>query len=194
MKHLGTYFLSGALFLLPVALIGQFLLYISGLVDSVYAMPFVFSFPLSVAIIIITGYFIRKIFKKRIKYFIHKLSKKKSFGGFLARLIMGIDSLSDQINKAYRNPVLYKVDDGIYKVGFITDDNVDVLESEPDETHAATEALPNSGALWVYAPYPLSFSGELVLVDIRKIKKLKKQESESLPLFVLSAGVIKPQK
>ena len=46
----------------------------------------------------------------------------------------------------------------------------------------------------VFAPYPLSLSGDLMVVELRKIKKISKAEYESLPLFVLSAGMVEGKK
>lgn len=90
--------------------------------------------------------------------------------------------------------MLFKVDDGIYKIGFITDEGMDILASCKDESHPGTEASPLDDSQWVYAPYPLSFSGDFMLVETRKIRKLIKEEYESLPLFVLSAGMVKGKK
>ena len=193
-SQLGKYFLSGALFLLPAAFFVQFLFYISGLVGGVIDLPFLWAFPLSLLLIIATGFFVRKVLRKRFKKSLHKLAKRKTPIGYIVRGLVGIDSVSNQINKAYRNAVLFKVDDGIYKLGFITDESLDILESGDDETHYTTEATPHELSVWVYAPYPISLSGDLMLVEVRKIKKIIKEEYESLPLFILSAGMIKGKK
>lgn len=193
-NNIGRYFLSGALFLLPTALIVQFLLYISKLVGGVVEMPFLIAFPLSLCLIILVGFFVRKIFKKRLKKYLYKLSKKKTIPGLVARGLVAIDSISNHVNKAYRNPVLFKVDDGIFKIGFITDEGVEILDGETHEDHHETEALPAEGSVWIYAPYPLSLSGDFMLVEKRKIKLVTKEEYESLPLFVLSAGMVKGRK
>ena len=193
-NQIGRYFLSGALFLLPAALLAQFLLYISKLVGGVVDVPFFYAFPLSLLLILAVGFIVRKIFRKRLKKYIHKLSKRKTISGLIARAIVGIDSISNHVNKAYRNPVLVKVDDGIYKIGFITDESIQILESDVEIEHHVTEATPLEDSVWVFAPYPLSLSGDLMLVELRKIKKISKAEYESLPLFILSAGMVKGKK
>lgn len=190
-KKLVSYFISGLLFLIPVFIVIQLIKGISWFVTNFIDLPLVIAFPIACVFILGLGYIVRKIIRKRIKKQLHKKAQDKTLFGFIARVISRFDILSDEVHKAFHNSVLYKVDDGIYKLGFITDDSMSILLGDEDPDHHETEASPIEGSIWVYAPYPINFSGELVLVELRKIKRLKKQDTESIPLFVLSAGILK---
>lgn len=190
-KKLISYFVSGLLFLIPVFIVIQLIKGVSWFVTNFVQTSIFIAFPLAVVGIFLLGYIIRKILRKRLKKQLHRLAKKKSFLGYLAKFITNFDKLSDQIHKAFHNPVLYKVDDGIYKLGFITNESLEILDGEDDLNHHKTEATPLEDSIWIYAQYPINFSGELVLVELRKIKKIKKEDSESIPLFILSGGIFK---
>ena len=190
-KKMISYFISGLLFLIPVFIVVQLIKGISWFVDSVVDLPAYIAFPVACIGIFMIGYFVRRVVRKRIKKQLHKKAEDKTFLGLLARIFSRFDILSDEVHKAFHNPVLYKVDDGIYKLGFITDDSMNILTGDEDPEHHATEASPIKGSIWIYAPYPINFSGELVLVELRKIKRIKKEDTESIPLFVLSAGILK---
>ncbi len=190
-KKIISYFVSGLLFLIPVFIVIQLIKGISWFVTNFIELPLLIAFPIACVLIFILGYGVRKFLRKRLKKRLHTYAEKKTFLGYIAKLITSFDVLSDQVHKAFHNPVLYKVDDGIYKLGFITDEGTEILNGEEDPGHHETEASPIEGSIWVYAPYPINFSGELVLVEMRKIKKLKKEDTESIPLFVLSAGILR---
>ncbi len=190
-KKIISYFISGLLFLIPVFIVIQLIKGISWFVKNFIDLPLVVAFPLSCVLIFTLGYGVRRLLRKRLKKRLHAYAEKKSFFGYVAKLITSFDVLSDQVHKAFHNAVLYKVDDGIYKLGFVTDESMNILMCEDDPTHHETEASPIEGSIWVYAPYPINFSGELVLVEMRKVKRLKKEDTESIPLFVLSAGILK---
>jgi|GEM_PF-1995190 len=190
-KKIISYFTSGLLFLIPVFIVIQIIKGISWLVTNFISLHLLIAFPLSCIAIFFIGYGVRKFLRKRLKKRLYAYAEKKSLLGYVAKLITSFDVLSDQVHKAFHNPVLYKVDDGIYKLGFITDESMEILTCDAIGNHHDTEATPLENSIWVYAPYPINFSGELVLVELRKIKRLKKQDTESIPLFVLSAGILK---
>ena len=190
-KKIVSYFISGLLFLIPVFIVIQIIKGISWFVTNFVDIPILIAFPLSLILIFALGYSVRKFLRKRLKKRLHKYAENKTFLGYVAKIITSFDVLSDQVHKAFHNPVLYKVDDGIYKLGFITDESMEILGGGVPDEHHKTEAEPLEDSIWVYAPYPINFSGELVLVELRKIKMLEKEEAESIPLFVLSAGILK---
>jgi uncharacterized membrane protein len=77
--------------------------------------------------------------------------------------------------KKFNKPVLVELTPGIYKPGFITQDDLDFI------------GLP--GMVAVYLPHSYAFSGNLFLVDKEKIKKYG-GESGDLMKFIVSGGVI----
>ncbi|MDP3929624.1 MAG: DUF502 domain-containing protein [Bacteroidota bacterium] len=78
--------------------------------------------------------------------------------------------------KKFDKPVIVELTPGIYKPGFITQEDLSLLN------------LP--GMVGVYMPHSYAFSGNLFLVDKNKIQKYK-GESSNLMKFIISGGVIK---
>lgn len=190
-KKILNYFISGLLFLIPVFVVIQLIKGVSWFVTTFVSLPLLIAFPLACIGILLVGYVIQNFLRKKIKKQIHTYAKNKTPLGYIAKIITKFDMLSDHVHKAFHNPVLYKVDDGIYKLGFITNESMVILEDSSTPKKTSSEAKPEEGSIWIYAPYPVNFSGELVLVEQRKIKRIKKEEKESIPLFALSAGILK---
>ncbi|MCG9881349.1 MAG: DUF502 domain-containing protein [Bacteroidia bacterium] len=78
--------------------------------------------------------------------------------------------------KKFDKPVIIELASGVYKPGFITQEDLSLLE------------LP--GMVAVYMPHSYAFSGNLFLVDKNKIRKYT-GESSNLMKFIISGGVIK---
>lgn len=78
--------------------------------------------------------------------------------------------------KKFDKPVIIELTPGIFKPGFITQEDLTLLE------------LP--GMVAVYMPHSYAFSGNLFLVEKNKIRKYK-GESSNLMKFIISGGVIK---
>jgi uncharacterized membrane protein len=77
--------------------------------------------------------------------------------------------------KKFSKPVIVELTPGIYKPGFITQEDLSQLN------------LP--GIIAVYLPHSYAFSGNLFLVDRSKIKDFDGDSSE-LMKFIVSGGVI----
>ncbi len=178
MKKIKTYFLTGLLLLVPIFIIYQAITIVSAVVTPFVNLPLVFNFILGLIIVSLLGWVTIHIFKRRLKKQLYKISKRKSWLSVIATGLLEFDSLSDKTHKAFRNPILYKVDDGIYKLGYVTNDEISLLHKDVND------------GVWVYAPNPVNFFGEMILVEKRKIKRLNKDEIQNLPLFILSAGLL----
>ncbi len=189
MKKTKTYFLTGLLLLVPLFILYQAVTIVSAVVSPFATLPLLADFFIGIVVIILLGWVMIHIFKRRLKWYFKKASKDADWFGTVATSILEFDNLSDKTHKAFRNPVLYKVDDGIYKLGYITNKDMSFITNEQPQ-EVATEATPAQDAVWVYAPYPVNFFGEMVLVEKRKVRTLDKDEAQNLPLFILSAGLL----
>lgn len=187
MKKIQQYFTSGLLFLVPVWILYVVIKGIAGLVTDLVQINILIAFVVSVATITLFGFALNRVFKRYLKDRFARWGQQSTLWGLVCRTVSQFDFLSDKARGAFHNPVLYKVDDGIYKLGFITDHDMDILWfADEDET----EVTPTDDAVWVYAPYPVTMLGELILVEQRKIKKLSAKETEAIPLFIMTAGLI----
>jgi len=188
MKTLRKYFTSGLLFLLPLWIVYIIIKSLSGVITNMVDINVLYGFVLAVLGITAVGFIVRRIVKHYIGKHIVHWSQKPGAVGFCMRRFMQIDDISEKARTAFRNPILYKVDDGIYKIGFITDNDIDILDGI--ESSSSSETNPSHESVWVYTPLPVTMLGDLALIEKRKIQKLSKDQEESVPLFVFSAGLI----
>ena len=84
------------------------------------------------------------------------------------------------------------MDDGIYKLGYISNSSFTFLNL--DNIKNISESKPESDSVWVFTPSPINFSGNLQLVEMRKIKKLENSLKEDISFFILTAGISKSIK
>lgn len=188
MKKLRKYFTSGLLFLLPLWIVYIIVKALAGVVTDIVSINLLYGFLIALAGITLVGFVVRRIIKHYVGKHISTWSQRSGFLGFCMRRFIQIDDISEKARTAFRNPILYKVDDGIFKIGFITDHDIDILDGLGTET--ASEATPPAESVWVYTPLPVTMLGDLALIEKRKIQKLSQEQEESVPLFVFSAGLI----
>lgn len=191
------YFISGLLFIIPIWILFVFVEGFAGMVTRMVEMNIFLAFIVALVAITLLGYAVRHIFKRYLKRGLTRGAERGGIYGFLCRTISEIDNMGDKVREAFANPILYKVDDGIYKLGFITDHDMDVLGRDNDEVlrrqgsavQTESEAVPASDSVWVYAPYPITMTGELILVERRKISTISPEQQEAIPLFIMTAGL-----
>jgi uncharacterized membrane protein len=173
-----SYFVRGLLLLAPVYLTGSILFSVFDKLDQQFHLYFRGTGLVVLAgIIVIVGFigttFITVPVFKLFEDWIQKLP--------FVRLIYF--SLKDLINafvgdkKKFDRPVIMVLnkENGIYKVGFITQDNLTSLDI-PDKLVA------------VYCPHSYAFSGETFLVPSENVKLINASTSEVMK-FVVSGGV-----
>ncbi len=197
MQSLKTYFFTGLLLLIPLFIVYQILSIIASVTTPFIHAPFLLNVLLSVIIITLIGWTMINIFKRKIKKHLKHHSKRRGIFATIASLILEFDTLSDKTRKAFRHPVLYKIDDGIYQLGYITNKDVSFLSHTPDTavpSKTDTETNPATNSVWVYTPSPVNFFGNLLLIERRKIRILQKEDMHHLPLFILSAGLLQKQR
>ena len=76
--------------------------------------------------------------------------------------------------KKFNKPVLVKVENNLYKPGFVTSDDLKDI------------GLP--GMVSVYLPHSYNFSGNVFLTDKKNIKPLKNSSSEVMK-YIVSGGI-----
>lgn len=138
------------------------------------------------------GFLVNKFLSKNIRKRLKKRSEDKGIIAGFSKIILNIKILSEKTKDIFKNPILYKVDDGIYKLGYISNNSFSFLEI--DDAENISESKPETDSVWVFTPSPINFSGSLQLVEMRKIKKLENSSKEDISFFILTAGISKSIK
>ncbi len=185
------YFLIGFVALIPVLLLMHILRVLSGVSQlswlqlSPIGAPFA-----SIFVIFLFGLGVVHIFERHLHKKLVRGSKTAGPWSLFCRNILNFNHISTKARTAFQNPVLYKVDDGIYKLGFITDQDLSILGTTLTDGYQTTsEATPSPDSVWIYAPAPVTFMGEMILAESRKITPLT-GDHENLALYIASAGLI----
>ena len=185
MKKLINYLLQGILYIAPLGITG-YIIYISftfidGLLETLLMKFFDFKIPgLGVLTLIIflifIGFLGRTIIAKPIKLIFKKIIEKIPFLKFVYSAFNDLFSAFVGKEKKFNKPVLVKVNlnSNLEKLGFITQENLEVLD-EKDKVA-------------VYFPHSYNFSGELFIVPRENIKSLKVNSSDVMK-FIVSAGL-----
>jgi len=185
MNNILKYFFSGLIALIPVFIFYQAMKSISILVRGFFPeLGIVVTFIFSLFIIIFLGFLLSKGTGSFLKNVVLKKSKKEGLLAFLFRLFLNFKIFSEKTKNAFKNPVYFEVSDGISKLGFITNEDVEFLMSEDQEKKKIA----------VYAPEPVSFIGELLFIEKGMIKKIDKNDKENIPVFLYTAGILKKIK
>lgn len=79
--------------------------------------------------------------------------------------------------KKFEKPVLVETTQGIFRIGFITNEKLDEFGIE-------------GNVIAVYFPLSYAFTGELLLVDRQKVQPLHANDVGGLMKFVISGGIV----
>jgi len=179
MKNILKYFFGGFIALIPVFVLYQVIKIVSSLVRSfIPDINIVYAFFVSFAAITLFGYLMSKGITGIMHSLILKASKKKGFISLFTGVLLHFKSFSEKIKIAFDNPVYFEVSDGMWKLGFITNEDVDLIKEGDKEKRIVS----------VFAPDPISFLGELLFIEEGKIKLIDKKEN--IPGFLYTAGII----
>ena len=185
MKNILKYFFGGFVALIPLFVLYQVVKIVSSLVKSfIPEINIVYAFFMSFVMITLFGYLMSKGVAGIMHGLILKASKKKGFVSLFAGALLHFKSFSKKTKNAFKHPVCFEVSDGIYKLGFVTNEDVKFLISEDDEKRKVA----------VYAPEPISFIGELLFIEKGMIKKIESIDKEDIPVFLYTAGIIEKIK
>jgi len=185
MNRLTSYFLQGLLYLAPISITIYVIYLVFDFSDNILQESLkklighqVTGLGILIMILFLTllGYVGQTIIAKPFKYLFNKLihvippfelvysAVKDFFSAFVGK------------DKKFNRPVMFKIHpgDNIYRVVFITNQNLDVFENED--------------LVAVYVPFSYTFTGETYLVNKSAIKHLNASPAEVMK-FVVAGGV-----
>jgi uncharacterized membrane protein len=170
-----NYFLKGLLVVLPFAITFSIIKSIVLWLDAMFnvGIPAV-GFLIVIVSIIILGWIGSSIFTQPLLSFLDDVLGKIPFVKIIYTSVKDFMEAFVGDKKKFNNPVLIKMNDGIYKPGFITKDDLSILN------------LP--GMVAVYCPHSYAFSGNIFLVEKDKVQPLDGNSTDMMK-FIISGGV-----
>ncbi|WP_194777047.1 DUF502 domain-containing protein [Pararhodonellum marinum] len=169
------YFFRGLLFVVPLALTIYVIVLILNFLDGLLPIPIPgLGILIIIAFIIFIGYlaglFITRPLFEEFERWVFKIP----LVNILYTSVKDLMSAFVGDKKKFNVPVVVKLSENISRLGFITQDDLSVLES-------------NLAA--VYFPHSYNFSGNLFLVPKENIQVLKNVKSADIMKFIVSGGV-----
>ena len=185
MKKIVKYFLQGLLLLSPlIGTVYIFVLVFSIIDNSASNIILQFfdrkinglGFILTLSVITIFGFLSSTILFRGIFIWIENLLLKSTVVRLIYTSIKDLSNAFVGENKKFNKPVLVNVqkDSGIYKLGFITQESMGLIDKKE--------------LIAVYLPMSYSFAGDLFLVEKEYIKAIDINSVEAMK-FVVSGGV-----
>lgn len=175
-KRFITYFFRGLLFVVPIALTVYVIAWILKFIDGIIPIPVP-----GLGILIILGFitfigFLASIFiTKPLFEIFERWVFRIPLINILYTSIKDLMAAFVGDKKKFNTPVLVKLSDSIFRLGFITQDNL--LEVE-DKTLVS-----------IYMPHSYNFSGNLFLVPKENVTILEGLSSTDVMKFIVSGGV-----
>lgn len=177
-KRFITYFLRGLLFVVPLALTVYVIILILKFLDGIIPIPvpglgilIMFSF------ITFMG-FLASIFVTRPLFDIfEKWMFKVPLVNILYTSIKDLMSAFVGDKKKFNTPVIVKLSNNMFRLGFITQEDLSVLGE--------------GNLVAIYFPHSYNFSGNLYLVPRENVRILENVRSTDVMKFIVSGGVSK---
>ena len=176
MRNFLNNFLRGLLLLVPMAaamyVVWYLYNFLDGLIPIATNIPGL-SFVIVILLITFVGFFTRKYNTGLFIWFEDLVNK-------VPLLSLIYSSIKDLMNsfvgdkKKFNKPVLVKVENNLYKPGFVTSDDLKEI------------GLP--GMVSVYLPHSYNYSGNVFITDKKNIKPLKNSSSEVMK-YIVSGGI-----
>lgn len=175
-KRIITYFFRGLLFVVPIALTIYVIYLIIQFLDGILPIPIP-----GLGILIMLGFitfigFLASIFiTKPLFEIFERWVIKIPLINILYTSIKDLMSAFVGDKKKFNTPVIVKLSEGISRLGFITQDNLTILEEED--------------LVAIYFPHSYNFSGNLYLVPRENVRILKNVKSADIMKLIVSGGV-----
>ena len=175
-----NYFLRGLLVLLPIVLTVVIIVWLVNTItgflrlDEISGKEFFFYTLLVVCGILLVGFITRGVVARQILDFFEGIIEKAPGLNFIFGTTKDMTEAFVGDKKKFTKPVVVNIGDGIYKMGFITQDDMSQID------------MPGYSA--VYLPYSYGFSGEMMLADKSKINPVD-VESSQWTKYIISGGV-----
>lgn len=185
MKKLINYLLQGLLYLAPLSITAYVFYaafnFIDGLSQKIITKFFDIHIPglglLSLlAFLILIGFLGKTIIAQPLKKVFRKVIDSVPLLNFIYSAFNDLFSAFVGKEKKFNQPVLVKINlnSNLEKLGFVTEENLDIIQSE--------------GKVAVYFPHSYNFSGELFILPKTQIRHLDVNSSEMMK-FIVSAGL-----
>ncbi|GDX50476.1 hypothetical protein LBMAG26_13350 [Bacteroidota bacterium] len=174
-----SYFLRGLLVVLPVAItIGLLSWILRGIgsylyIDQLSFGAFILYAVAVIAAIAFVGIMTKGVIAQQILGFFEGIIEKAPGLNFIFGTTKDMTEAFVGENKKFTKPVIVEISEGVYKIGFLTQEDMSVI------------GMPNCCA--VYLPYSYTLSGETTVFDKSRVKPID-QESGYVTKFVLSGG------
>ncbi|MBL7812025.1 MAG: DUF502 domain-containing protein [Bacteroidetes bacterium] len=178
-----NYFLRGLLVLLPIALTAGIIIWLVNLVggwlhiggqDGMTAKEFFFWAIAVLALIFFVGFVTRGVVATQILDFFEGIIEKAPGLSFIFGTTRDMTEAFVGEKKKFNKPVVAELSEGVFKMGFLTQESMDIIN------------MPGFAA--VYFPYSYGLSGEMMIVETSKIRHIT-QDSSHVTKFVISGGV-----
>ena len=180
MNTILKYFLGGVIILIPIFILYQVIQSIAWVAREFFPqLNILFAFIVSFLAISLLGYLVTKKITASIKKSVLKKSNKEGLLSLAFKVILNLKNFSEKTKAAFKNPVYFEVSPKIQKIGFITNEDVEFIKTESDEHKKIT----------VYAPNPINFFGEMLIIEKRAINIIEEKEKKNIPIFLLTAGI-----
>ncbi len=185
MKKLINYLLQGLLYLAPLSITAYVFYaaftFIDGLSQKIITQFFDIHIPglglLSLLVfLILIGFLGKTIIAQPLKKVFRKIIDSVPLLNFIYSAFNDLFTAFVGKEKKFNQPVLVKINlnSNLEKLGFITEENLDIIQEE--------------GKVAVYFPHSYNFSGELFILPKSQIKPLDVNSSEMMK-FIVSAGL-----
>ncbi len=186
-KKLGTYFLQGVLFTVPLAVTLYVIFALLGFIDDILPtlFPFDIKIPgLGLLILVITitliGFLGNTVIARPINYWFKRLLDKAPVIKSIYTSIMDFtEAIVGGKKKKFSQPVLVKLSPDVEKPGFITQSDLYSWGIEGEK-------------VMVYLPHSYGFTGNIFIVPKKNVVPLKVKSAEMMKT-ILSGGVAESQ-
>jgi uncharacterized membrane protein len=179
-RMLINYFLRGLLVLLPIVLTVVIIVWLVNMVTGILHLrdisgkEFFFYALLVLSVILGVGFITRGVVARQILDFFEGIIEKAPGLNFIFGTTKDMTEAFVGDKKKFTKPVVVCVGEGIYRMGFITQEDMKIID------------MPGYSA--VYLPYSYGFSGEMLLAERSKIKPIN-AESSHWTKYIISGGV-----
>lgn len=175
-KRILGYFLRGLLFVVPFFLTGYIIILTVQFLDNIIPVN-VPGLGILVMLVFVTlvGYLTSIFITKSIFEELEKIVFKIPLVNILYTSIKDLMSAFVGDKKKFNTPIIVKLSENMSRLGFMTQDDLNVLGQED--------------LVAVYFPHSYNFSGNLFLVPRANVTRLKNVNSTEIMKFIVSGGV-----
>ncbi|PCI27497.1 hypothetical protein COB55_05705 [Candidatus Wolfebacteria bacterium] len=187
-KYMNTilkYFLGGVITLIPLFISYKIIQSVAWISREFFPqLNILFAFAISFFSISLLGYFVTKKITSSVKNGVAKKSTKEGILSYVFKVILNLKNFSEKTKGAFENPVYFEISPGIQKIGFITNKDIRFIKVQSNEHEKIT----------VYAPNPINFFGEMLIIEKRAINIIEEKERKNIPILLFTAGIFEKLK